>query len=81
MGSYQRDRHLGFADLMPIGMLSVAVLLLFAIREAANPMIIIVTIALVCGIGLAIGALLAELTIFLSDREDRDYADNREAQV
>jgi len=81
MGSYQRDRYLGFADLISIGTLSVAMLLLFAIRGAANPMITIITIALVCGTGLATGALLADLMTFLSDREDRDYANYGETRA
>ncbi len=71
MGSNQSDSPLSFTDLTSIGMLSVALLLLVALREAANPLVIIITIAIVCGIGLAAGALLAEAATFLSGWEDK----------
>lgn len=78
MHSNQSDRYFGFADLMSIGTLSVAVLLVTT--QAANPMIIFITIAIVCGIGLVAGALLAELYRRLSDGGDKRLSNCREHQ-
>ena len=77
MGPFQSDKHLGFADLMSIGILSIAVLLLLAITETANPIVAIIVIVIVCGIGLAIGALLAEAVVHQSHREGKSTTNYR----
>ncbi|MEA3335340.1 MAG: hypothetical protein U9R25_05480, partial [Chloroflexota bacterium] len=67
----------GFADVISIGALSIAVLLILAIREVASPMTAIIVIAIVCGIGLATGALQAEAATIQSRREGKSPTDCR----
>jgi hypothetical protein len=81
MRQNRSDKYFSFANLMSIGTLSIAVLLILTIREAASPTAIIIVIAIVCGVGLAVGALLAELVATQSRRETASSAHSRKTDV
>jgi hypothetical protein len=81
MGSDRTERNLGFADLMSIGVLSVSVLLLVSLKSAANPIILCIAIAIVCGIVLVVGEILAELAIYHNQHEEKYYTKNRETRL
>ena len=80
MGSDQSDRYFDFADWMSIGTLSITVLLFFALAQAANPMTIFTAIAIVYGIGLVAGALLAEFIGRFCNGKDKHFRHCRGAQ-